>query len=80
MGRMIDNPSTAVCGMVAEKVHPSGVRIKRPGVIIKINGEVAIVPENAYAPNPGEHDKEILGGILGLSDEGLRAYEEKETI
>ena len=72
IGEMLEHPHSKARGMVQEVVQqPSGLRVKMPGVPIKINGEVASIPEDAYAPEPGEHNQEILGGILGLSEKDL---------
>ena len=81
IGEMLEHPHTKARGMIQEVVQqPSGLRVKMPGVPIKINGEVATIPENAYAPEPGEHNREILTGILGLSNEDLIALKEKKVI
>ncbi len=80
IGEMLEHPHAKERGMVQEVVQPNGMRVKVPGVAIKINGEVATIPETANAPDPGQHNREILGGLLGLSDEQIIALEGKGVI
>ena len=80
IGEMLDHPHTKARGMVQEVVQPNGMRVKIPGVAIKINGEVATIPEGANAADPGQNNHELLGGLLGLSDEELDALQKKGII
>ena len=80
IGQMLEHPHTKARGMIQEVLQPNGLRIKMSGAAIKINGEVATIPESAYAPDPGENNKEILSGILGLSDDEIEALQKEGVI
>ncbi len=61
-------------GLLQELVHPYFPNLKgplAPGFPLKFSG--AAVGYAAPAPVSGQHNKEIYGGVLGLSDDALQA-------
>jgi CoA:oxalate CoA-transferase len=80
MIQTLSMPQVIARGMVQEVTHTTGVKVKIPGVTIKINGEVATLPQTAGDTAPGQHNKDILGGLVGLTDAQLAAYKEKGII
>jgi crotonobetainyl-CoA:carnitine CoA-transferase CaiB-like acyl-CoA transferase len=53
-------------GMVADVVFPDGTSVRMPGNPVKLSSAAA----EYYAPPPalGEHNREVLGEVLGLPD------------
>ena len=64
-------------GMMIEVDHRQRGKLVIPGFAARMSGI-----EIDYQPSPalGEHNREIYGGVLGLSDEKLRELKEKKVI
>ncbi len=63
---------------VVEVRHPAIGTLKMPGIVPKLSR----TPGQVVFPGPslGEHNREVFGGLLGLSDEQIRSLEVDETI
>lgn len=77
-GQMLKNPHAQARGLVQEVTQPNGVKVKVPGVAIKIDGQ--ILPVEGNAPDPGQHNAEVLGELLGMSEADLAPLKEKGII
>ena len=74
-GDMLKNPHAQARGLVAEVTHSSGLKVKVPGVAMKIDGQ--ILPVEGGAPAVGQHNAEVFGELLGMGDADLAALKEK---
>jgi len=63
---------------IVEVEHPRLGKIKIPGVVPKFSRTPGAIRHRA--PDLGEHNEEILGGMLGLSQEELAELKEKGVI
>ena len=72
---MLKNPHAQARGLVAEVTHSSGLKVKVPGVAMKIDGQ--ILPVEGGAPDVGQHNAEVFGELLGMGDADLAALKEK---
>jgi len=61
-----------------ELEHPGKGRIRYPGAFA-ITSEAPIRPTR-HAPQVGEHNQDILGGIIGLTEEEIRELEQADVI
>jgi CoA:oxalate CoA-transferase len=77
-GQMLENPQAKARGLVQEVTQPNGFKAYVPGVAIKIDGE--ILPVEGNAPDPGQHNTEVFGALLGLGEADLAALKEKGII
>lgn len=77
-GQMLDHPHGKARGLVQEVTQPNGVKIKVPGVAIKIDGQ--ILPVEGNAPDPGQHNAEAFKEMLGMDDANLAALKEKGIV
>jgi crotonobetainyl-CoA:carnitine CoA-transferase CaiB-like acyl-CoA transferase len=66
----VDSPHLAERGYFVEIDHPEAGRLKYPSPGFLMDEENSMEGSKA-APTLGEHNSEILGGELGLSDEKL---------
>lgn len=78
VGQMLENPHSKARGLVAEVTQPNGFKAKVPGVAIKIDGQ--ILPVEGNAANPGQHNAEVFGELLGIQAAELAALKEKGII
>jgi len=78
VGEVCDGDLLAARGMVAEVDHPSAGRVR----MIKSPVGLSATPLDVYAPPPrlGEHTDSVLGDLLGLGGEELRALREGGVI
>ena len=72
----MDDPQVKVRNMVVEVDHPLVGKYKMPGNPIKMGQEEVFGP----APTLGQHNQEVLGGLLGCSDAELESLQEKGII
>jgi crotonobetainyl-CoA:carnitine CoA-transferase CaiB-like acyl-CoA transferase len=77
-GQMLKNPHAQARGLVQEVTQPNGFKVKVPGVAIKIDGQ--ILPVEGNAPDPGQHNAEVLGELLGMGEADLVSLKEKGII
>jgi formyl-CoA transferase len=70
MKELADEPSLRATGTVVEVDHPTRGKYLTVGQPIKLSDSPA---EVGPSPLLGEHTKEILGEVLGLSDEEIEA-------
>jgi formyl-CoA transferase len=79
--RMLSDPHFQARQMFVESIHdrrPDGRRVMFPGVVPKL----ALRPGSIRAPAPGigEHNAEILEGLLGFSPDEFRSLQEEGVI
>ena len=72
----LNDPQVKVRNMVVEVDHPLVGKYKMPGNPIKMGQEEIFGP----APTLGQHNQEVLGGLLGRSDAQLDSLQEKGII
>ena len=72
----LNDPQVHVRNMVVEVDHPLVGKYKMPGNPIKMGQEEVFEP----APTLGQHNQEVLGGLLGRSDAELKSLQEKGII
>lgn len=78
IGQILDSPHAKIRGMVQEVTQPNGVKVKVPGIAVKINGEVLQV--TGGAPDVGQHNKELFSDWLGYTEEQLEELKNKKII
>ena len=64
-------------GAIIEYEHPVKGVLRQPGYVPKMSG---FKPDYKTSPALGEGNKEVYGGLLGLSDEELEELREKKVI
>lgn len=71
IAQALENPQVQHRNMVVEVAHPLGGSVKQPGNPIKLSETV----EETFSPPPllGQHNEEVLGGLLGLDAEQIAA-------
>ena len=71
-------PQVAARGMIAEVDFPERGAVRMPGNPIKMSG----VGAERFTPPPalGTHNQEVLGGLLGFSEQEVEMLEEKKVI
>ena len=62
--------------MLVEAEHPVAGKYKMPGNPVKMGQEEVFRP----APTLGQHNREVLGDLLGYTEEEMRALEGDEVI
>ena len=74
----LQDPQVLARNMVVEVEHPEGGSVKMPGNPIKLSDTNA----ESYTPPPllGQHTDEVLGSLLGLSDDELEGLREGGVI
>ena len=72
----LDDPQVHLRNMVVEVDHPLVGKYKMPGNPVKMGQEEVFGP----APTLGQHNQEVLGGLLGCSDAELESLQEKGII
>ena len=72
----MDDPQVQVRNMVVEVDHPLVGKYKMPGNPVKMGQEEVFGP----APTLGQHNQEVLGGLLGCSDAELESLQEKGIV
>ncbi len=77
-GQMLNHPHAQARGLVQEVTQANGLKVKVPGVAIKIDGQV--LPLDGNAPEPGQHNKDIFGELLGMGEADLASLKEKGII
>ncbi len=77
-GQTLSDPQVLHRKMVVDLPHPNGQTTKGPGNPIKLSR----TNEESYSPAPlkGQHTSEILGDLLGMSEEQIQALRDSETI
>ncbi|GAB4275986.1 MAG: CaiB/BaiF CoA-transferase family protein [Deferrisomatales bacterium] len=77
--RVVADPQIRARGMVVEVDHPVAGKTKMAGCPIKLSA----APER-WEPSPapllGEHSREVLGGLLGLTEAEIDALEEEGVL
>lgn len=78
LDEVVADPQVLHRRMVVEMDHPAIGRMKVTGNPVKMSE----CPEEAFSPQPalGEHNEEILGGILGYSKEAIERLKETKAI
>jgi len=71
-----NDPQVRHRNMVVEAEHPLAGRYRMPGNPIKMGQEEVFRP----APTLGQHNHEVLGDLLGLTQEEIEALKEKSVI
>ena len=72
----LHDPQVQHRNMLIEVEHPAAGKYRMPGNPIKMGQEEVFQP----APTLGQHNQEVLGQLLGYSDEDIEAFEEREII
>jgi crotonobetainyl-CoA:carnitine CoA-transferase CaiB-like acyl-CoA transferase len=74
----LSNEQVLARKMVVEVEHPQGGRVRMPGNPIKLSDTSA----ETFSPPPllGQHTEAVLKGLLGKSDEELRAWQKAGVI
>ena len=76
---MFDDPHLAARGFFIEVDHPeAGVR-RHPGPMAKFE-RMPLTPVRGPAPTLGQHNEEVLIGMLGLTRERYEQLERDEAI
>ncbi len=72
-----NDPAYVKQGIIVEVDHPVRGKVKMPGFVPRMSGNSI-----EYRPSPalGEHNGEIYGGVLGLSEEEIADLKEKKVI
>ena len=72
-----NEPQVRARGMIARVAMPDGRTVRMPGNPIKLAGA-----EDTYAPPPrlGEHNREVLGGVLGMTEGDMERLEKDGVI
>ncbi len=76
-GEVLSDPQLVDRGMVVDVEHPTRGRIPMPGNPVRMS---ASPTEVTRAPLLGEHTRDVLGTLLGYSDEELAALERARVI
>jgi crotonobetainyl-CoA:carnitine CoA-transferase CaiB-like acyl-CoA transferase len=64
-------PESVARGMVVEVAHPTAERVRLVASPLKLAGTPVVAP--IAPPLLGEHGEEVLGGLLGLSEDEIAA-------
>jgi crotonobetainyl-CoA:carnitine CoA-transferase CaiB-like acyl-CoA transferase len=75
---IFENPHYQARENIVEVKHPRLGKIKMPGIVPKFEKTPGSI--RRIAPDLGEHNHEILRGMLGLSEADIRNLEEKNVI
>ena len=77
---VLDDPQLKSRGMIQELVHPKSGKtgIKSAGFPVHFTESDAGLTESA--PYPGQHNKEIYTGLLGISEEDMLRLQDEEII
>jgi formyl-CoA transferase len=79
--RMLSDPHFQAREMFVESIHdrrPDGRRVMFPGVVPKLTLDPGGI--RSPAPEIGEHNAEILEGLLGLSPDEFRVLQQKGVV
>jgi formyl-CoA transferase len=79
--RMLSDPHFQAREMFVESIHdrrPDGRRVMFPGVVPKLTLDPGGI--RSPAPEIGEHNAEILQGLLGLSPDEFRVLQQKGVV
>ena len=71
-----NDPQVLHRNMLVEAEHPVAGKYKMPGNPVKMGQEEVFRP----APTLGQHNREVLGDLLGYTEEEMRALEGDEVI
>ena len=77
MDDITNDPINQKRGMIVEVEHPQRGKVKLPGFAPKMSG---IHIEYESSPALGEHNQEVYGGLLGLSEEQMEELKAKRVI
>jgi crotonobetainyl-CoA:carnitine CoA-transferase CaiB-like acyl-CoA transferase len=69
VSQALEDPQLRARDMILEFEHPVAGRIRCTGCPLKMSGSPA--PQGSPPPLHGQHNREVYGAILGLSDEDL---------
>ncbi len=75
---MYIDPQFRARGYIVEVDHTMPGRIEHPGMTVKLGASPGRV--RMGAPTPGQHNREVLTQILGLSDDDYARYEESGAL
>jgi len=78
VAEMVADPQVQAREMFVELEHPTYGRVKTTGTPLKLSETPGRV--RWLAPNPGEHNKDVFGGILGYSDADLARWQAEGVI
>lgn len=76
---LTENPQLAGRGFFQQITHPAAGTHRYPGPMGKFERQ-PLVPVRGPAPTLGQHNREVLCGVLGLSDAEFRTLEEEQVI
>ena len=77
IGDITNDPMYQKLGMIVEVDHPEQGKIKFPGFAPKMS---AVTIDYEPSPALGNANEDIYKNVLGLTDEELKALEEKHVI
>ena len=75
---LVADPQLQALGLMVEIEHPEvGVR-----AVAGVPGRLSELPEYAYTPAPliGQHNREVLCGLLGLGEDDLERLVEESIV
>ncbi len=78
IAEVLQNPQIIARDMLVSLVHPTAGEHTVPGIPIKFSSTKAAIKKSA--PLLGEHNKEILVGLLGMSNDELSELEDEGVI
>src|SRR5215475_2607049 len=78
VAEMVADPQVQAREMFVELEHPTYGRVKTTGTPLKLSETPGRV--RWLAPSPGEHNKDVFGGILGYSDADLARWQAEGII
>jgi crotonobetainyl-CoA:carnitine CoA-transferase CaiB-like acyl-CoA transferase len=64
---MLEDPHVQARGIITEMEHPTAGKVKSPGFPVKLSKSPATM--RLPAPTLGEHNMEVLTGLLDYSEE-----------
>ena len=76
---LVDNPQLASRGWWSTVAHPIGGDEIHNGYPVSFSAGPTS-PHRRHAPLLGEHNREVLGGLLGVSEEEMSKLEADEVI